>query len=332
MKNDEIGIGIVGLGIGRSRAKLVKQTDGARLVAVCDLDEGRGRKAEKEFQTEWIRDYDEMLARNDIDVVMVMTPSGMHAKMGIHAAQAGKHVVTTKPIDVKLDAIDALIAACDQAGVRLVTDFNFRYLANNVRIRRAIEEGRFGKMIFGEARLKWYRSQDYYSEGAGWRGTWAMDGGGALMNQTVHQIDLLQWFMGDVESVAGQTGIFTHKIETEDIGMALLTFKNGAFGMILGTTTYPFGSIEPTIEIHGDAGAVVSARGELETWQFADKEFEKQEFTYDGPTNIAEDVVGMLRDGKNPMVTGPEARKAVEIILAIYESAKRGGEKITLPL
>ena len=137
--------------------------------------------------------------------------------------------------------------------------------------------------------------------------------------------------MGEVESVIGQTGIFTHDIETEDLGMALVTFRNGAFGMILGTTTYPE-TVEATVEIHGDKGAAVTARGELIRWHFEDKEFEKQEFPYDGPRNIVEDVLRMLKEGKEPMVTGREARKSVEIILAIYESARRGGERVKLPL
>jgi len=328
MTNDIINFGVIGLGVGMGRCKMAHENNRARLVAVSDLSEERGRKAEESFGTVWLQDYHDLLARDDVDVVMVMTPSGMHAQMGIEAADAGKHVVTTKPIDVQLEPIDRLIAKCDEVGVRLVTDFNFRYLANNVLIKESLDAGRLGDLIFAEARLKWWRPESYFE---GWHGTWELDGGGSLMNQTVHQIDLLQWYMGDVESVVGKTGIYAHtNIDTEDLGMALLRFKNGALGMVLGTTTYPVKGVEPTIDVHGTKGAVTTARGNLTVWQTED-EYDPQTYDYTGPSDIIEDVVGMLLDGKEPYVTGPEARKSVEIVLAIYESAATGKE-VTLPL
>ena len=328
MSNQTVNFGVIGLGVGMGRCKMVHENERARLVAVSDLKENRGRKAEHEFSTTWYQDYHDLLARDDVDVVMVMTPSGMHAQMGIDVADAGKHVVTTKPIDIELGAIDRLIAKCHDAGVRLVTDYNFRYLGNNVLIKESLDAGRFGDMIFGEARLKWWRPESYFDD---WHGTWELDGGGSLMNQTVHQIDLLQWYMGDVESVVGKTGIFAHSnIETEDLGMAMLKFRSGALGMVLGTTTYPVKGVEPTIELHGTKGAATTARGKLTVWQTEDG-YDPQTYDYTGPNNIIEDVVGMLCDGKEPFVTGPQARKAVEIVLAIYESANTGKE-VALPL
>jgi len=328
MKTDEVGFGIIGLGIGRSRAKFCVDTPGANLVAVCDLDEERGRKAEQEFDTVWCRDYRELLDRKDIDVVLVMTPSGSHAKIGADVAKAGKAVVTTKPIDVRLEAIDALIEECEKQGVLLATDFNFRYLGNNVRIRECLDRGSFGRLILGEARLKWFRSDAYYD---GWHGTWELDGGGSLMNQGVHQVDLLQWFMGDVEWVYGKTGIFAHEnLETEDLAMALVKFRSGAMGTLLTTTTFPEKGVEPTVEVHGDRGAAVTARGNLLAWNVPD-EGDVDDYEYTGPRNIIEDILGVLRDGKEPFVTGQEARKAVEIVLAVYESARTGRE-VSLPL
>ena len=328
MTNDIIHFGVIGLGVGMGRCKFVHECPRARLVAVSDLLEDRGRKAEEQFATEWMPNYQDLIARDDIDVVMIMTPSGMHAAMGMEVADAGKHVVTTKPIDIKLGPIDALIAKADACGVRLVTDYNFRYLGNNVLIKESLAAGRLGDLIFGEARLKWWRPESYFDD---WHGTWEMDGGGSLMNQTVHQVDLLQWYMGDVESVVGKTGIYAHtNIETEDVGMALVKFKSGAMGMILGTTTYPVKNVEPTIELHGTKGAVTTARGTLTTWQSEDG-FDPASYDYTGPTNIVEDVCGMLLDGKEPFCTAPDARKAVEIVLAIYESAQTGRE-VFLPL
>ena len=328
MVSDTLHFGVIGLGVGMGRCKFVHECERARLVAVSDLQEERGRKAEEQFGTTWHPDYHDLLARDDIDVVMVMTPSGMHAQMGIEVAEAGKHVVTTKPIDIKLGPIDALIAKAHECGVRLVTDYNFRYLGNNVLIKEAIDAGRFGDLIFGEARLKWWRPESYFED---WHGTWELDGGGSLINQTVHQVDLLQWYMGDVESVVGKTGIYAHSnIETEDLGVALVKFKSGALGMVLGTTTYPVKGVEPTIDVHGTQGAVTTARGKLTAWQTEDG-YDPAQYEYTGPNNIIEDVCAMLLDGKEPFCTGPQARKAVEIVLAIYESAKTGCE-VFLPL
>jgi len=328
MKNDEVGFAIVGLGIGRSRSRFCVDTPGANLVAVCDLDEERGRQAAGEFDTTWYPDYRRALDRDDVDVVLVMTPSGSHASIGVEVAKAGKAVVTTKPIDVRLEAIDALIAECEKQGVLLATDFNFRYLANNVRIRECLDRGSFGKLILGEARLKWFRDDNYF---AGWRGTWEHDGGGSLMNQGVHQVDLLQWFMGDVESVRGVTGVFAHRdLETEDLAAAMLRFRNGALGTILTTTTFPEKGLQPVVEIHGDRGAASTARGNLLVWNVPD-EGGADDWEYAGPTNIIEDILGVLRDGKQPFVTGREARKSVELVLAVYESARTGRE-VTMPL
>ena len=336
MSDKAVGFGVVGLGMGSARARTVAQTDGAELVAVCDIDEERGQKAKEEHGCEWLKDYGALLARDEIDVVMVMTPSGMHADMGCQAAAAGKHVITTKPLDVSLEKADQLIAACQEAGVSLVVDFGRRYSPDNWRVRTAIDQGRFGRLILGEARLKWWRSQAYF--GNGWRGTWAMDGGGSLMNQHVHGVDVLQWLMGPVESVFGRIGTFAHDIETEDLTMSMLHFRNGAVGTILSTTTFP-ADAETRTEIHGDRGGVIMARGRIEFWMTkaafdeARREQNPEDFPYDytGPRNVVEEMLGILRDGAEPIVSGEEARKSLEIILAVYESARTGRE-VALPL
>lgn len=323
---DEIRFGVVGLGMGHNRAKLIANTEGARLVAVCDLDEERCRRTATETGCEWTKDYDELLARPDIDVVQVMVPSGMHAKFGVQAAQAGKHVVTTKPIEVTLEAADQLIDACAQAGVMLAVDFEYRYIPEVAMVKQAIDQGLFGKLVLGEVSLKWHRAQSYYDNG--WRGTWAFDGGGSLMNQTVHDIDVLAWFMGKPKSVWGHMSVNTHEIETEDLGMAMIEFESGAKGRVLGTTTYPVN--RPVIkEVHGERLGASIVGSTLE-W-FAPDGVDAPELSYDGPRNIVEDVVSALKSGTSPLVTGEEGRRSLELIHAIYRSA-RTQSQVELPL
>jgi len=335
MADKEVGFGVIGLGMGAARAKTAAQTPGARLVAVADINEERCRKAADAHGCDTYEDYHKMLERDDVDVVLVMSPSGMHADMGMDAAAAGKHVVTTKPIDVSLEKTDRLIEACNKAGVVLAVDFNCRYVPDNWKVRKALDEGLFGRLVLGEARLKWWRGHQYF---IGWHGTWAQDGGGSLMNQTVHQVDLLQWYMGPVARVTARFGVFTHDIESEDLVTAMLEFKNGAWGTILATTTFP--SSEPArVEIHGDKGGVITAGSQIQYWLTKD-EFNaatKEQnadafpFEYTGPKNIIEEVLGIVNEGKQPIVTGEEARKSLELILAVYESGRQG-KPVELPL
>ena len=206
MSTDPVGFGVIGAGMGAVRARFISETEGARLVAVAELDEERGRKAAAEYGIDWYRDYRRLLDRDDIDVITVMTPSGTHADFAIAAAEAGKHVITTKPVEVSLERADRMIAACREAGVILAVDFEARYMADNVRVKQAVDEGRLGRMILGEVRLKWFRNDAYYE---GWHGTWALDGGGSLINQSVHQIDLLGWYMARSKAYRARSGYST---------------------------------------------------------------------------------------------------------------------------
>lgn len=319
MGKDTVGFGVIGLGMGAARARLIHETNGARLVAVADIDEARGHKAAAEYDIDWYDDYRRMLERDDIDVVMIMTPSGTHADFATVIAQAGKHVISTKPIEVTLERADQMIEACHRAGVILAVDFEARYMADNVRIKQAIDEGRLGKLVLGEARLKWFRSDAYYE---GWHGTWKLDGGGSLINQTIHQIDLLVWFMGNPKLVSGQVGVFTHQIETEDLGMALIQFESGAAGTLLGTTTCPV-SLPARMELHGDRGMILTSGNAIETWNLPNELLEDG-FDYNGPNNVIEDMVQIIRSGGTPRITGEEAKRAVRLVLAVYESSKTG--------
>ncbi len=327
----EIGFALVGLGMGRNRARLVHQTDGARLVSVVDINAERAQEVAGELECGWTTELAEVLADDAVDVVFVMTPSGLHGEIAIAALEAGKHTVTTKPMEVTLEKCDAMIAAQKKSGKHLGVDFNARYTDTNQKIKFAVENGLFGKLILGEARLKWYRAQNYYDRG-GWRGTWKLDGGGSLANQTVHQIDLLQWFMGQPRRVIGKMGVFNHQIETEDLGMAIIEFASGAVGGILGTTTFP-GSPYAGVEVHGSEGGVLSTNRKEEPHWFFLEEFadRKEQLARVVPhTDIVQDVLSALRDG-TPLLCGAEdGRRSVALLSAVYESARNGGAPVEL--
>lgn len=351
---EKVGFAVVGGGtIGQRHINCIKEAEGARLVAVCDIrPEVAKEMAEKNGVAAYV-DLGEMLKRDDIDVVNICTPSGLHADAILQCAAAGKHVITEKPLDITLEKIDKAIKACKEAGVKLACIFQNRLAPTNMMIKRFIEEGGLGRLLIGTASVLWYRTQEYYDTG-GWRGTWAMDGGGSLMNQSVHTIDLLQWFMGPVESVIGYTGILAHKIETEDTGIAIVKFRNGAVGTILGTTcAYP--GVATMVQLFGEKGSIISDNNKLKVWKMrkGTKEEEKEEEermlkAYGGlrvesgsadPAAVAkeghliqiEDMVKAVRENRDPIITGEDARHAVEIILAIYESA-RTGKEVKLPL
>jgi predicted dehydrogenase len=310
--------------MGYSRARTVTQTEGAQLVAVCDLIDEKCQRAAAEFGCDTHRDYLEMLDRDDLDVAYVMTPSGRHADMGMEAARRGKHVLTTKPMDVTPAKCDALIAACAEAGVQLLVDYEERYREANRKLKKALEMGLLGPVILGEIRLKWYRAPSYYE---GWHGTWALDGGGSAMNQGVHQIDLLQWFLGPATAAYGRMGVYGHdNVETEDLTVGLIDFASGALGVVLTTTTF-VGEAQTTVEVHGTAGAVVTDRGPAQ-WTLQGREVPEIELE-PSPASAAEDMVWVLTRGTAPACDGREGRKAVELVCAFYESARRG-EKVAL--
>lgn len=318
------GFAVVGLGMGRNRARQVVETEGAELRAVVDLNEALAREVGAEMGCEWCSDLDDVLGRGDVDVVFVMTPSGLHAKIGVQAITAGKHVVTTKPMDVSTAACDELIRASDAAGVLVGVDYQSRYVDNNVRVAAALAQGMLGKPILGEVRFKWFRSQDYFEHGNGWRGTWAMDGGGSLANQGSHLIDLLLWFMGAPTRVYGETAIMNHEIETEDIGQAILNFESGAKGGILGTTTFPEGPYF-SAEVHGTEGGVLidaALSGEMRV--FGDGLEEKLQAIDNPLANVVEDVVSALNEGTPLRVDGREGRRTVALLENIYRSSREG--------
>ena len=291
-----------------------------------------------------------MLADPAVQVVTIATPSGAHLEPAVAAARAGKHVIVEKPLEITLGRCDAIIAACQKAGVVLSTIFPSRFHASSIEMKRAIEQGRFGRLTIGDAVVKWYRSQQYYDSGA-WRGTWQLDGGGALMNQAIHSVDLLAWLMGPVVEVQAKTGLLAHeRIAVEDVAVAAVQFANGALGVIeASTAAYP-GYLK-RIEVHCIAGSAVMEEEDIKTWDFAKPQKRDEQIRqkmaekksggggaadpkaigHHGHARQFADVVRAIRQGGTPAVDGPEGRRSVEIILAIYKSAETG-KAVRLPL
>ena len=326
-----VGFAVVGLGMGRSRARLVTQTPSAELVAVVDVNADLAREVGDELGCQWTSELAEILGRDEVDVVMVMTPSGLHADIGVQATRAGKHVITTKPMDVTVEACDRLIAAADEAGVELGVDYQSRYVDTNYRIATALQAGWFGKPILGEVRFKWYRSGEYFEHGSGWRGTWVMDGGGSLANQGSHLLDLLLWFMGEPERVYAETAIANHDIETEDLAMAILNFASGAKGTILGTTTFPENAYF-SAEVHGSEGGVIVEAALDGTVRVFGEGLEERLNSIDNPLhNIIEDVVSCVEMGTELRVDGREGRRTVALLEALYRSSREGRPVDCLP-
>lgn len=327
MPESEVRVGILGLGVGRGRAKMAAEAEGAKLVCVCDLLEDKARAVAEELECDWCTEYEQMLGRQDIDAVGIFTPSGQHADHGVMGAQAGKHVFVTKPMDIRVEKCDELIAACEQAGVLLAVDFGRRYADEAHRARMILQCGKLGKILLADVRMKWLREQSYYDGGSppGWRKTLRYEGG-SLANQGIHQVDLIYWLLGPVNSVYGRIGTFAHDIETEDMCNALLTFASGTWGVIQ-TTTCNRPSLGTAIEISGERGALCLTDREITRYEVADDpEASLEEFVPDPdrPKNIIEDVISALTKGTPLACDGHEGRRSTEILCAVYESAQTG--------
>ncbi|MGH7910966.1 MAG: Gfo/Idh/MocA family protein [Candidatus Dormibacteraceae bacterium] len=348
------GFAIVGCGvIAPTHARALQALPGAELLVAVDVDPGRARAFTSQFGGLPETDLDRALARPDVEVVSVCVPSGLHAEVGCRAAAAGKHVLVEKPIDITLEAADRLITSCEQAGVKLAVISQHRFDAGVRRMKDMIASGRLGRLLLGDAMIKWYRTQEYYDSGD-WRGTWALDGGGCLMNQGVHYVDLLQWTMGPVERIFARCRTAAHQIDVEDIATAVLSFANGAVGVLeASTAVYP--GMGERLEVSGTGGTLIVESGVLRVSELKDYKGEtsfygrkvrigEQEPESAGggsadPAAIGgdshqaeiEDLLQAIEEDRQPLVTGPEARKALEIILGVYQSAERGVE-VTLPL
>ncbi|HEV3203863.1 MAG TPA: Gfo/Idh/MocA family oxidoreductase [Gemmataceae bacterium] len=340
------GFAIVGCGmIAGFHLKALAEIEGARVVAVVDSVPAALERfaAQHGLRCELYATLEPALKRRDVDIVIVSTPSGAHMESAVAAAEAGKHVVVEKPLEITLERCDRIIEACDRNRVQLCTIFPSRFVDANRELKAAVDAGRFGRLTLGETTCKWWRPQSYYDQG-GWRGTKALDGGGALMNQAIHNVDLLAWMMGPVSHLSAFTALLAHeRIEVEDTAVACLRFANGALGVIQATTSV-FPGLPKTIAVHGDKGSAVVEQEDMLRWEFNPETEEdtriRQRFTQrvaasGGASNPAAisheyhrrqlaDFVQALQSGKKPLVDGREGRKAVEIILGIYKSADTG--------
>lgn len=343
MKAQTFKVALVGCGrISQNHFDAIDAIDGLSLSAVCDIVDERARSAGEKWGVPWFTSYDEMLAKAACDVVVIATPSGLHPAHGIKAAQAGKHVVSEKPMAITLASADALVKACDDAGVRLFVVKQNRLNPAIQLLRRAIDAGRFGRIYMANSTVRWARPQEYYDQ-APWRGTWEFDGG-AFMNQASHYVDLVQWLVGPVESVLARTATLARRIEAEDSGAAILKFRSGAIGVLEVTMlAYPR-NLEGSITIIGETGTVKiggTAVNKVDHWQFAsyDDDDKLIDQAATNPPNVYgfghqgyyRNVLAVLRGEATPDTDGRSGRKSLELILGIYESAKTGRE-VPLPL
>jgi len=346
-----IGFGIVGCGmIAHFHARAIGDIRGAKLVACCDTFPSAADKLAEATGCIAYHDLNAMLADPAIDVVTIGTPSGAHLEPALAAARAGKHIIVEKPLEINLRRCDKIIAACERAGVTLSTIFPSRFHDSSVELKRAVDQKRFGRLTVGDAFVKWYRSQEYYDSGA-WRGTWELDGGGALMNQAIHSVDLLTWLMGPVVEVRAMTGLLAHRrIAVEDVALATVEFAGGARGIIEASTAIYPGYLK-RIEIHGSHGSAVMEEEDLVKWDFAKPArrdaaihqamvgrksggggaADPKAIGHHGHTRQFQDVLKAVKKGTKPLIDGPEGRRSVEIILAVYKAAETG-RAVQLPL
>jgi predicted dehydrogenase len=345
---------VVGTGVvGEWHIRLIPKIPNCSLIAVCDVVPEKAKDALDKNGLVGIPIYSdvrEMLRRErSLDVVHVCTPSGDHLDPVLAAMEAGKNVICEKPLEIQLDRIDQMIAAAKSHGVRLAGIFQNRWNDANRSIKQAADEGRFGKIAWAGCFTPWYRPDKYYEDG-GWRGTWKLDGGGAVMNQSVHAIDLLQWIAGPVRRVSAYAASRIHpNIEVEDTLSAALEFHSGAFGTVMGTTAM-FPGLPPRIEIGGEGGTAISENG-LRFFTFRDQRQSDAELlrtlspaqqgTAGGASNRdvklemhlrnLQHILAAWDEGRDAETAAPEARKAVAIVLAMYESARGGGVPVDVP-
>jgi len=334
----EIGFGIVGAGmVARFHARAIADTAGARLAAICRADASRSDEAAAEFGVPCEVSLEALLERPDVDAVCLCTPSGMHAAQTLAAARAGKHVLVEKPIALDLADADAMIAACRDAGVRLGVALQRRTDPSSRALHDAIRAGELGSMVLGTATVPYFRPQSYY-ESAAWRGTWSLDGGGALMNQGIHLVDLLLWLMGgEAEVVGASGGADRHEIEVEDCVVAALRFSCGARGTIVATTAAAPG-FPHRVEVYGSRGGAQIEGDALIRWEGDAPRVRPQApptvaagsgasptgIGTRGHTLLVQDFVAAIREGRDPLVDGVEGRRSLALVLDIYEAAGLG--------
>ncbi len=345
--------GIIGTGmIAHFHAKAIQAMTGGELHSCFNRNAEKAESFAAEYGIQSYANLDGFLADSEIMVVTVATPSGAHFKPVMAALNAGKHVICEKPLEITAERIDPLIAAAEENGVVLAAILNRRFNPSVVALKEAVDQGRFGTLSLVEASVKWFRSQAYY-DSAGWRGTWALDGGGALMNQSIHIIDQLLHVVGPVKRVSASMDCVAHEnIEVEDTAVAILEFECGAKGVIQGSTACYSSTGHPAeVNICGDRGSAFLADESFKVWDFLDPSEHDSEvlanmmttgetvglgandpnaINFTGHQRNFEEVVAAISEARAPSVSGEEARKAVALICAIYQSARDDGRWVSL--
>ena len=304
---------------------------GTILAAVCDIDLSKAKQCGEKFNAPFFNNYDEMLSCVECDFIVILTPSGLHAKHTIDVSKYGKHIIVEKPMALDISDADKMIEACDRNHIKLFVIKQNRFNLPIIKLKEAIDQNRFGKLVMGTTRVRWRRDQSYYDQDP-WRGTWKYDGG-VLTNQASHHIDLLLWLMGDVESVYAQARTALVNIETEDTAIVVLNFKSGALGCIEATTATRPEDLEGSISILGETGSVVVgglAVNKIETWKFEIKtegDNDINNFSTNPPNvygfghlSYYKSVINNIQNNGRHLIDGLEGRKSLELINAIYES------------
>ncbi len=345
-KSSPLRFGIIGCGvIGPTHAEALGSLPDAELVAVADIVPEKAQKLAQKYSVKAYTDFQEMLTQERLDVVDVCTPSGMHGEHACQVMRAGSHVIVEKPMEITHERIAEILQVQQETGRKLAVISQHRFDEASKQVHELVEQQKLGRLVLGNAAIPWWRSQQYYDSGA-WRGTWALDGGGILMNQSIHSIDVLQWLMGPVKSVIAYTDTLAHDMETEDVGVAVLRFANGALGTISATTgAYP--GVTTRIEICGNRGSAVIENDRLSFLHCAGDEkeeigsyggdpnkfklpAEKKVATANDPAALnasthaqqIADMIRAIREDSTPLVDGNAGRHPVEIILGIYKSAR----------
>jgi UDP-N-acetyl-2-amino-2-deoxyglucuronate dehydrogenase len=344
---DQLGFAVIGCGmIARFHARAIQEIPSARIAALVSRVPASGQKLIQETgipSCPVVGTVEEAVRLPGVDAVIVTTPSGAHLEPALTAAAAKKHVVVEKPLEITGARCQQIIDACDRAGVRLCTIFPSRFGDANATLKAAVEAGKFGRLTLGETTCKWWRTQQYYDEG-GWKGTQALDGGGAMMNQAIHNVDLLLWMMGSAAMVSGFTATLAHeRIEVEDTAVAVIRFKSGALGVIQATTSVHPG-YPKTIAIHGDKGSAAIEQDDVLRWDFTPEtdtdravkarsaskvsasggSADPKAISHEGHRRQLADFVEAVRSNRLPKVDGREGKKSVDLICAIYESNRTG--------
>jgi UDP-N-acetyl-2-amino-2-deoxyglucuronate dehydrogenase len=342
--DQEIGFAIIGGGmIGQIHAEEIRKIKGAHLVAVAGPSKETAGNLALKYNAHWYKDYFTMLKREDIHIVNICTPSGMHSEMAIAAARAGKHIIVEKPMDVSLEKADLMIAEAKKFGVKLSVISQHRFDPSTIDVKKAIQSGKLGEIVLAEVAVNWYRTQEYY-DSVSWRGTWKLDGGGALINQSIHTIDLLLHFLGPAKSVKALMNTAAHdKIEVEDVLVAAVEFNNNALCTIACTTAaYP--GFSNRIELFGTNGSAIIESDQLIKCCFKDEKENEISIKnslkpiLSNPTGASNpgsisghphylqfvDIIEAIRDNREPLINGTESRKTLEFVLAMYQSAREG--------